>query len=347
MAEAQVDSRPPGPAPCPGTTETPPAFTGTVRDDRTGLPLPGAAVLVSRSPPGDTTSVRIPTDSAGTYRVCGTRPGDDLRLRATLSGRERRDTAVPVTVPADGRRPAARDLRLHLGRPGTVRGRVSDAVDGRPVRAATVLLPALGVSVVSSDQGRFRLPSLPSGRWEIRVRHVGHGVHSDSVDVRPGARIHLSLRLTRDPVEVAPLNVEVESVRSLWLDRVGFYDRRRRGHGTYVTRRQLEEWGTSELSQAFRRIQGFRLKGPSVRRYVHSNRDGRSFDRGGACQTQFFVNGEAQPLPNGIDSFLPADVAALEIYRGTASLPAEFNRRSASCGAVVIWLRSELDREGR
>lgn len=72
-------------------------------------------------------------------------------------------------------------------------------------------------------------------------------------------------------------------------------------------------------------------------------RDVRAATRSGPCHTQFIVNGQLQPLPNGIDTFLPADVAALELYRGASQLPARFNARSASCGTVVIWLRTHRD----
>lgn len=241
---------------------------------------------------------------------------------------------------------SAQSSSSDAGRPGRLTGRVQDAVDGSPVAAATVRLPALDVTALTSDEGRFSLDRLPAGRYEIRVRHVGHGVHADSVRVRAGRSVRLGLRIGRDPVRVAPLEVEVRGNRSLQLEDVGFYDRRQRGHGTYITRAQLEEWGTSRLSEAFRRVQGFRVQGPTVRRHVRANRDFRANSRSGPCRTQFIVDGEPQPLPNGIDTFLPADVAALELYDGAARLPARFNARSASCGAVVIWLRTERDDAG-
>ena len=40
-----------------------------------------------------------------------------------------------------------------------------------------------------------------------------------------------------------------------------------------------------------------------------------------------------------MDEVRPEDVEGLEIYRGAASLPPEFNKGSAMCGAVVIWTR--------
>lgn len=339
-AGQDADDRAPAACPAGGGVEA--SLVGDVRDANTGLPLPGARVHVFTSARADSPAVELRTDSAGRYRLCGGRPGSGVAVRAVPPSGE--GESVEVTLPDARERPLRRDLPLELGRPGEVLGQVRDAEDGSPVDAATVRLPELGVGTVTSGDGHFELPPLPPGRYEARVEHVGHGVHADTIDVRPGRTVRLRLQVTPDPVRLAPLEVEVEGVRSMWLSRMGFYDRRQRGHGTYITREQLEEWDTSQLSEVFRRVQGFRVGGPQVRRSLHSNRDARASTRDGPCRTQYFVNGEAQPLPNGIDTFAPADIAALEVYRGTAQLPAEFNRRSASCGAVVIWLRVQLDR---
>lgn len=315
------------------------AVVGSVRDSHTDLPLPGARVLVwraSSSPDSVVSGVRA--DSVGTFRLCGGTAGLEIGLRARFP--EGSGTAAEIALPTASDAPSRRDLRVDAGRPGQVVGRVRDASDGAPVPAATVRLPGLGVRTLTADDGRFELPPLPPGSHGVRVEHVGHGVHADSLRVRSDRTVRLRLQVRPDPIRLAPLQVEVRDVRSMRLARVGFYDRRTRGHGTFITREQLEEWDTSHLSEAFRRVQGFTLGGPEVRRSLHSNRDPRASVAAGPCRTQYFVNGEAQPLPNGIDTFLPEDIAAMEIYRGTAQLPVEFNRRSASCGAVVLWLRT-------
>ncbi len=313
------------------------SLTGVVRDPKTEVPLPGARVFAWRRATSDSVVVEVGADSLGRFELCGGGAETTIGLRARVGTRE--GEVVEVAVPRNDRRPVRRDLAVSPGRPGEVLGRVLDASDQVPVEAATVSVPGLEVRAVTADDGRFELPPLPPGRYEVRVEHVGHGRHTDSIRVQSARTVRLRMRITRDPVRVAPLEVEVREVRSMRLEQVGFYDRKQRGHGTYITRQQIEEWNTSHLSEAFRRIQGFSPGGPPIRRSVQGNRDPRASTRSGPCRTQYFVNGEAQPLPNGIDTFLPADIAAVEVYRGAAQLPAEFNRRSASCGAVVLWLR--------
>ncbi len=62
------------------------------------------------------------------------------------------------------------------------------------------------------------------------------------------------------------------------------------------------------------------------------------------CTPMVFMDGRLYKLDedlglNEIDTF---DIEALEFYKGTASIPAEFNysnNTEVGCGAIVIWTR--------
>lgn len=351
----------PGPAPgqspgpavgprCEGPSPGPVVLKGAVRTEGAALPVPGATVHVIAPGPGtgadsavDSSSARVRADSAGRFRLCGVRPGRVLRLRAERFSIVGEPRTVRVPLPEDF--PARMRLRIRLGRPGTVEGRVIDLDSSEPVGAAMVRLPAMRAWATTDGNGRFRLVRIPGGRYRLQVHHPGYGTRVDSIVVRPGKSVRLRLGLSPAPVPVDPLRVEVEEVRSLWLESVGFYQRRKLGHGTFITRSQLERLDPTHLSELFRRVAAVQVRGPPVRRRLRSIRDWRSAGgEGGRCTMEYFVDGKAQPLPNGIDTFLPADVAAIEIYRGTAQVPVEFNRGTASCGAIVLWLRSDLER---
>ena len=44
--------------------------------------------------------------------------------------------------------------------------------------------------------------------------------------------------------------------------------------------------------------------------------------------------------PESINDYvLPIEIAGIEVYRGAASLPAEFSGSDARCGAIVIWTK--------
>ena len=62
----------------------------------------------------------------------------------------------------------------------------------------------------------------------------------------------------------------------------------------------------------------------------------------GDCPFNYFVDGAHFPFEhNSADPFpIPVtDIMAMEIYAGTAQIPAEFQRMANSCGAIVIWTK--------
>lgn len=59
----------------------------------------------------------------------------------------------------------------------------------------------------------------------------------------------------------------------------------------------------------------------------------------GRCPIQYYVDGTFVALFN-IDEILPGDVEGMEIYRGAATIPAEYNKGTAICGLILIWTRN-------
>ena len=48
----------------------------------------------------------------------------------------------------------------------------------------------------------------------------------------------------------------------------------------------------------------------------------------------------ALPLETNIDDLVgPGDVEGIEIYKGPATTPVQFNTMFAGCGAIAIWTR--------
>lgn len=80
----------------------------------------------------------------------------------------------------------------------TLAGQIVDAVNGAPVVAALVKVPALRRVVTSDLNGRFRLAEFPEGTWDIVVEQLGYHTLAGSVTVAEGNG--LNLRLDPDPV---------------------------------------------------------------------------------------------------------------------------------------------------
>lgn len=80
----------------------------------------------------------------------------------------------------------------------TLAGKIVDAVNGAPVVAALVKVPALRRVATSDVNGRVRLADFPEGTWDIVVEQLGYHTLAGSVTVAEGNG--LNLRLNPDPV---------------------------------------------------------------------------------------------------------------------------------------------------
>lgn len=99
-------------------------------------------------------------------------------------GPDVRSTVVRTAL-ADARRAGVQEL-AHVG------GVVSDE-DGEPVADAWVAVPGLGRLATSSADGRFRLPRVPPGDYEVRVRD-GDGREAVAGLTVPGAPLDVVLK---------------------------------------------------------------------------------------------------------------------------------------------------------
>ncbi|MDP2496373.1 MAG: carboxypeptidase regulatory-like domain-containing protein [Candidatus Palauibacterales bacterium] len=326
------------PPPPPAAPEARGSIQGTVHDERTGLPLPDSRLLLSGPGHGEglAGAVTFRTDGRGRYRLCRLPVGWTVTLRAEHRGLL--GPTASIRIPSDA--PVERDLEVYLGEPGALLGRVRDRESDETVSGAAVRVAGMSVETVTGDDGEFRLPDLPAGDYVIEVEHLAYGLRRDSVSVRSGTAVELALGVAPRALAMEPLVVTVDETRPIWLERTGFYRRRSRNVGIFFTREEILDEGHSRLSEVFRGLSGVRLRNGRV----VMRRAPRSITSGGrACPVQHFIDGQAVTLAAGVDTYLPEDIAAIELYRGPSETPMEFDRRRAACGALVLWLRARRD----
>lgn len=148
--------------------------------------------------------------------------------------------------------------------------------------------------------------------------------------------IEVEVRLATDAILLAPLEVVLWSGvdKSPLLDNFRF--RRRIGLGTFITRQDVEKAHPVRISDMLRTIPGVTLLSSGA-----GHHPAVQIDRGVAngCQTQVFLDGVRMPDPHLDDLVTPGDVEGIEIYKGMASIPAEFLTPDAPCGVVAVWTR--------
>jgi CarboxypepD_reg-like domain/TonB-dependent Receptor Plug Domain/Gram-negative bacterial TonB protein C-terminal len=217
---------------------------------------------------------------------------------------------------------------------GALAGVVRDS-SGALVLGANVVLVGTAVGTVSDTIGRFRLAGLPSGPTTLQVRRLGYRAASMAVVIEEGVTGSVTVTLARLPRELDPVVVEASrQPGARYLQ--GFYERRSKGHGYFVTRDQLAARQWSDLTDVLRSLV------PAVR--ITSSRMARNAVRlrGSRCAPLVWLDGApAMAGEFDLDVISPETVSGLEIYPGPATVPVEFRstRGIESCGVIVVWSR--------
>jgi hypothetical protein len=220
--------------------------------------------------------------------------------------------------------------------PGTLRGQVSDSA-GTPLRDAQVNINALGLTTRTDSSGRFSFNGIQPGTIELVVRRLGYERRVINFVVNNLGADSITVILVAQPSELP--GVDVKALRDPYFQ--GFEERRKRGVGTFLTRAEIEARNPGAASDLFRRMPGVRFvrvgAGLGVR--LRATGGGR---RGGDCAPTIWLDGQ-RTQGMEIDDLRSGDIEAIEMYRGSATLPAEFNTASqVQCGAVIIWTKRRI-----
>jgi len=220
--------------------------------------------------------------------------------------------------------------------PATLVGIVRDST-GLPIPGVEVRYKGSDfVSVRTNDSGGFRMINLPTGLANVTVRRMGFVPATADVRLRSGRTDSLVFSLNPLATTLAGVLVEDEYEARSHRLLAGFWERRSRGFGYFLTRDEIEKRDAHEFADLARMA-------PSVTVGMRNGRKVIRFSRGpGArdCPPQYVVDG--MRIENGSpDEFTPQDVEAIELYSGPATIPPQFAPRfnSYTCGAVVIWTR--------
>lgn len=220
----------------------------------------------------------------------------------------------------------------------------------RPIQdVAVTALDTTGTELVtrlSGADGRFTL-LLETAPADVRLRaeRIGYrGVLTPPIEIEGFRSLSLELRLSPDVVPVAPLQVTARQRRESSPVHEGFRRRRANGFGEYITRRDIERRSPPHVTDLLRRLAGVNVSssGRAGRGVVSMGRGGSHF--GGPCPAQVYVDNFHVNRANGrtfrIDDVVsPDDVEGIEVYRGLATVPAQFLSPEADCGVIVIWTR--------
>ncbi len=203
----------------------------------------------------------------------------------------------------------------------------------------------------TDSEGAALFSGIPAGLYVLEAQPRGFAAEAEVVAVGEGERVVVRRRLLLLR-ELGEVRVEAERFSDRLVEE-GFYDRRRRGFGYHVTRRQIEAQAAIRLSDILRRFPSVRIlrEGPLL---YASNPTPSSLGLGFsasaadpgptalsfACPYAIYTNGLAANFPDrpyDLDT-TPLDiVAGVEVYPRSSTAPVLY--REGTCGSILVWTR--------
>ena len=234
------------------------------------------------------------------------------------------------------------ELAGSAGAQVTIRGIVR-STEGHAIISAEIRDRASGLRAMSDSLGAFSLSDVPDGDRILDVRRIGFTAESFPIALVFGHDRRVALQLTRI-VQALP-DERVHGV----LDKPAryadtrrydeFYSRRAMGFGTFLTREDIDRQFKTNTPELLQGMAGMKVKRIGNEWKVQSMQ----------CQLgipsladpsesiRVFINGRDVGDASELTTVNPAEIEAMEVYKGPGELPAE--ARGKGCAAIFIWTR--------
>jgi hypothetical protein len=235
---------------------------------------------------------------------------------------------------------AAKRSAAQRAEPAVLVLQVNDS-SGHPIPRAHVVVGGMLAGTLTDARGVARLGGILPGNRLIQVNRSGYAFTRVAADFLSGDTVRRTLQMVSAPIELEGITATSWG-RSTALRRRGFYDRQRRGFGSFMTTERIEELRPQRTLELMRYMRG-----------VMITKDRRGHDmlistRGmalGQCLPRVWVDGmqmfmsSADDQVAALDMVPPDDIEGIEVFAGPATIPAEYNPTGTACGVVLLWTR--------
>jgi hypothetical protein len=216
-----------------------------------------------------------------------------------------------------------------------VAGIVTAAQTGEPLMGIQVVIRGSRQWAITNQDGAFRLAGLTPGELVLEFRHPNRAPIVHNLTLEAGHTMELAVRVDTRTVALPEVVIEGRE-REPAAKMHEFNARKAAGHGGYfVTRKDIEERQPRVMSDMLRRVPGLRVDCDFGSCRVTSFSETRRIM--GACPIQYFLDGI--PYLGDLDEMTPDQIEGIEVYRGSSSIPPQFNTGTSMCGVIAIWSR--------
>ncbi|NNF25642.1 MAG: hypothetical protein HKN73_00275 [Gemmatimonadetes bacterium] len=205
------------------------AVLGRVDDLVSDVPLPGARVQIGwQDQFGSPHATEAVSDSRGWFRFCSVPV--DVQLSASVHFLNQTASRRLLTLAEGGHE----WVTFQVGElaPGSLTGTLLDQDRGWGIEDAEVALVGTRHRAISGSEGSFRFRRVPPGEYTLKVSHVAYGERSDVVRIEDGTAVSVTVNMSVDPIELAPIEVQGEAI----VDLDGIV-----AGGTLITAQEVEE----------------------------------------------------------------------------------------------------------
>lgn len=222
-----------------------------------------------------------------------------------------------------------------------MRGVIRDTA-GLAIAGAEVVVEGGSKATISGEDGAYVLRDVAVGNRRLHVRRLGFRPTLMDIELTPDGLSAVEIQLVEVVQQLAP--VAVLARKDAFEYRLaGFYERRERKVGHFVSRERIERTHSFSFTDLLREIPGVTIRViGSISKAVRL--------RGASCPPLVFLDGiPALAAEFDLESIDPGIVEGVEVYSGSATVPAEFAgpRSLDRCGVVAIWSRPFRSRARR
>ncbi len=321
---------------------------GVVRNAADGQPLPAVTIsahwttydIGERTVRSAPRAVESRADASGHILLCGV-PTD---VAVVIRGRTQGSAAGLLVLDLAGRAFARADLRLAAT---AITGKLNGVVrnrNGSLIPGAIVAAVGTDVTGHSDDYGRFSLAGVTAGSGIVEARAVGYMTGRAQTTVRPDSAQQVDIVMGDSVTLLEPVTVEAGAYKP-YLSMVGFEQRRRNATGHFLDTADVQRSGATRFEEIFRMVPGIRVR-PNGSGYMVevARSEGQILNPSAAnyCPPAYFVDGVYLPLPplqTATMPIVPEEVLAIEVYSNLISAPPQYQRRSATCGVILVWTK--------